>query len=460
MAINIKPDISLSAKPPAAMTLPEMLNLARGAQAFQRESEVFPELVEQSRIATKTAKIGEISAGENLSKTRADRVFGIVGGYMNDPRITSGDREKTVEAMLEVQKKAIANGVPEAQVVAILSPITATAAYNPTALPQMLKNVIQAQIGPPAQQGLQTPKVVTIGGQPGLFTEGSGTVTTLPLPGAAPQTAPAGVTPADMTAPIQTRPVAGPAAGPAPVIAPTSMMQPDTGRLPLTYPVRQAGVPFAALPQEETDRTVGSQYRNGLVQRQSELTLARENLRGVIKGAEAIKADALFPETGLSGKIKRTYSELVGDPQYKQLSKDLANLQIANIKAMGGSLDTVAGQQLTREASGDETYPPDVLLSIARRTDGQMTNVDMMATGMQRHTEKFGDANANRFRQMWSANADSRIFEIMNIARDVKDVKKREELTNKLLSDMDDNQRKDLYRKYNNLIKLTGSGDL
>ena len=459
MAINIKPDISLSAKPPATMTLPEMLNLARGAQAFQRESEVFPELVEQSRIETRTKKIGEVSAGENLSKTRADRVFGIVGGYMNDPRITSGDREKTVEAMLEVQKKAIANGVPEAQVVAILSPITATAAHNPTALPQMLKNVIQAQIGPTAQQGLQTPKVVTISGQPGLFTEGSGTVTTLPLPGNAP--APTGVTPADMTAPIQTKPVTAPAAGPAPAVAATSqIMQPDIGRLPLTYPVRQAGVPFAALPQEEADRTAGSQIRNNLIQRQSELTLARENLRGVIKGAEAIKADALFPETGISGKIKRTYSELVGDPQYKQLSKDLANLQIANIKAMGGSLDTVAGQQLTREASGDETYPPDVLLSIARRTDGQMTNVDMMAIGMQRHTEKFGDANANRFRQMWSANADSRIFEIMNIARDVKDVKKREELTNKLLSDMDDNQRKDLYRKYNNLIKLTGSGDL
>jgi hypothetical protein len=48
----------------------------------------------------------------------------------------------------------------------------------------------------------------------------------------------------------------------------------------------------------------------------------------------------------------------------------------------------------------------------------------------------------------------------MNIARDVKDVKKREELTNKLLGDMDDNQRKDLFRKYNNLIKLTNSGDL
>ena len=454
MAINIKPDISLSAKPPAAMTLPEMIGLARGAQAYQREREIFPELVQQAKTQTQQSQF-------SLDKDQTAVGMAILGGRRNDPRINSGDATQAVEAMNEIRAEALASGLPQEKVDVLLRMGFMIAEKNPAKLGQFINNVIQKGIGPTGQQGLQTPKVVTISGQPGLFTEGSGTVTTLPLPSAAPQTAPAGVTPADMTAPIQTKPVTAPAAGSAPVVAPTSqMMQPDTGRLPLTYPVRQAGVPFAALPQEETDRTVGSQYRNGLVQRQSELTLARENLRGVIKGAEAIKADALFPETGLSGKIKRTYSELVGDPQYKQLSKDLANLQIANIKAMGGSLDTVAGQQLTREASGDETYPPDVLLSIARRTDGQMTNVDMMATGMQRHTEKFGDANANRFRQMWSSNADSRIFELMNVMRDVKDPKKVKELRDKLLSDMDETQIKDLYRKYNNLVKLTKTGDL
>ena len=454
MAINIKPDISLSAKPPATMSLPEIVGLARGAQAYQRESEIFPELVQQAQIQTRTAKTGEQSAAFTFDKNQSDALMGIIGGYRNDPRIASGDANRAIDALTEIKTKARNLGIPPAVVEKIASTATQIAINDPKNLAQYIDNVIQTQIGPTGQQQLQTPQLVTSGGQTGIFRPGSAAVTTLPLPNAPP--APGGVTSQDMTAPIQNKPAPA-AAAPA---QSSQMVQPDTGRLPLTYPVRQAGVPFAALPQEETDRTAGSQYRNGLVQRQSELTLARENLRGVIKGAEAIKADALFPETGISGKIKRTYSELVGDPQYKQLSKDLANLQIANIKAMGGSLDTVAGQQLTREASGDETYPPDVLLSIARRTDGQMTNVDMMATGMQRHTEKFGDANANRFRQMWSANADSRIFEIMNIARDVKDVKKREELTNKLLGDMDDNQRKDLYRKYNNLVKLTNSGDL
>ena len=447
MAINIKPDISLSAKPPATMTLPEMINMARGAQAYQREREIFPELVQQAKTQTQQTQF-------SLDKDQTAGIMSLVGGYRNDPRINSGDANQAAEAMQEIRSKAVAIGIPEKRVDDLMRMGNAIALRSPTKLPQYFDNVIQSQIGPTGQQGLQTPQLVTSGGQTGIFRPGSAAVTTLPLPSAPP--APGGVTSQDMTAPIQNKPAPA-AAAPAQT---SQIVQPDTGRLPLTYPVRQAGVPFAALPQEETDRTAGSQIRNNLIQRQSELTLARENLRGVIKGAEAIKADALFPETGISGKIKRTYSELVGDPQYKQLSKDLANLQIANIKAMGGSLDTVAGQQLTREASGDETYPPDVLLSIARRTDGQMTNVDMMATGMQRHTEKFGDANANRFRQMWSANADSRIFEIMNIARDVKDVKKREELTNKLLGDMDDNQRKDLYRKYNNLVKLTNSGDL
>jgi hypothetical protein len=238
------------------------------------------------------------------------------------------------------------------------------------------------------------------------------------------------------------------------------MVQPDVGRLPLAYPVRQAGVPFAALPQEETDRTAGSQYRNGLVQRQSELTTARRNLQEVVKTAQKLQEESVLPETGPVGAVKRKFADIVGDPTYKQLSKDLANVQISNIKAVGGSLDTVGGQQLIRMASGDETFPPDVLLSIARRADADITNLDMMATGMQRHTQKFGDANAKRFQQMWSANADSRIFEIMNIARDVKDVKKREELTNKLLGGMDDNQRQNLFRQYNNLIKLTNTGDL
>jgi hypothetical protein len=351
MAINIKPEISLSAKPPTALTLPEIVGLARGAQAYQRESEIFPELVKQSQIQTRTAETGEKSAAFTFNKNQSDALMNIVGGYRNDPRILSGDANQAVDAMLEIKSKAINLGIPPAIVEKIASTATQIAVNQPKNLPQYFDNVIQTQIGPSGQQALQTPQLVTSGGQTGIFRGGPATVTTLPLPGGAP----AGVTPADMTAPIQNKPATAPAAA-APAQS-SQMVQPDTGRLPLTYPVRQAGVPFAALPQEETDRTAGSQYRNGLVQRQSELTTARRNLQEVVKTAQKLQEEAVLPETGPIGAAKRGIANLIGDPTYKQLSKDLANVQISNIKAVGGSLDTVGGQQLSSYGQRRRDFP-------------------------------------------------------------------------------------------------------
>jgi hypothetical protein len=465
--INIDPSISLAGKPMPTMTLPDMLNLARGAQAFQREREVLPELVEQARIGTGTARIGQEQAGFTLSKDQNKALMAIVGGYRNDPRIASGNPDAALSAIDEIKAQAVAAGISRSRVEQIGVTATNIAINNPKALAQYFDNVIQSQAGAEIQQGLQTPEIVEAGNQPGVFRRGRGTVEPLPLPGSqpAPAAAPAaasaaapsprGVTPQDMNAPIRQAPA--PAA-----MAPTSgeMSQPTTERLPLIHPVRKAGVPFARLDEEETDRKAGSDLRNNLVQRQSELVTARRNLQEVVKKAGQLEEESLLPETGPIGAIKRGVANWIGDPTYKQLAKDLANVQISNIKAMGGSMDTVNGQNLIKMASGDETFPPSVLLDIARRADADITNLDMMATGMQRHFQKFGDNNAKRFQQMWSANADSRIFELMNISRDIKDPQKRQEYAEKLLGNLDETQRQDLFRKYNNVVKLSKTGDL
>jgi hypothetical protein len=463
MASNIDPSISLAGKPMPTMTLPDMLNLARGAQAFQREREILPELVEQARIGTGTARIGQEQAGFTLSKDQNNALMGIVGGFRNDPRIASGNPDAALSAIDEIKAQAVAAGISRSRVEQIGVTATNIAINNPKALAQYFDNVIQSQAGAEIQQSLQTPEIVESGGQPGVYRRGSGTVEPLPLPGsqpapaAAPAAAPSprGVTPQDMTDPIRQAPA--PAA-----TAPTSgeMVQQTTERLPLIHPVRKAGVPFARLDEEETDRKAGSDLRNNLVQRQSELVTARRNLQEVVKKAGQLEEESLLPETGPIGAIKRGVANWIGDPTYKQLAKDLANVQISNIKAMGGSMDTVNGQNLIKMASGDETFPPSVLLDIARRADADITNLDMMATGMQRHFQKFGDNNAKRFQQMWSANADSRIFELMNISRDIKDPQKRQEYAEKLLGNLDETQRQDLFRKYNNVVKLSKTGDL
>jgi hypothetical protein len=470
MASNIDPSISLGGRPPPAMTLPQMLDMARSAQAYQQAQQVFPEQVEQARIATRTAQTQEQQAMFSLSQNQNKALMGIVGGYRNDPRIASGNPDSALAALDEIKAQAVAAGIPRSLVEQIGTTATSIAINNPKALPQYIDNVIQSQAGAEIQQSLQTPEIVEAGNQPGVYRRGSGTVETLPLPGsqpaasaaAAPAAAapaadppPRGVTGQDMTAPIRQAPA--PAA-----TDPTNgkMVQPTTERLPLIHPVRKAGVPFARLDEEETDRKTGSDLRNNLVQRQSELVTARRNLQEVIKKAGQLEEESLLPETGPIGAIKRGVANWIGDPTYKQLAKDLANVQISNIKAMGGSMDTVNGQNLIKMASGDETFPPSVLLDIARRADADITNLDMMATGMQRHFQKFGDNNAKRFQQMWSANADSRIFELMNISRDIKDPQKRQEYAEKLLGNLDETQRQDLFRKYNNVVKLSKTGDL
>lgn len=58
--INIDPQISLGAKPPAVMSLPDMLNLARGAQAYQQAQQLNPVELERAMaerdVAVGTAK--------------------------------------------------------------------------------------------------------------------------------------------------------------------------------------------------------------------------------------------------------------------------------------------------------------------------------------------------------------------------------------------------------------------
>jgi hypothetical protein len=48
----------------------------------------------------------------------------------------------------------------------------------------------------------------------------------------------------------------------------------------------------------------------------------------------------------------------------------------------------------------------------------------------------------------------------MNIARDVKDEKTRMAMSNKLLSGLNDAQRQQLTKQYQNILKLSKTGDL
>jgi len=303
-----------------------------------------------------------------------------------------------------------------------------------------LSNLRNQAVPPGTQYQANLPQLTTVGGQPALFNQAQGQVSPV-----------AGIASTD------TSQVAG-----QEQVTPKGVTASQMEMAPLKYPVRAAGQPFAADPTEVADRDSGNQYRNSLIKNQLNLSTMRRNIDEVIKEATNLEKSQMFT-AGRPGDVQRNIEVFFGTEagqQYKKLSKDLANAQISAIQAGGGSLETDSGKQLIRAANGDETFPPKVLIGIARRTQADMTNLDMQATAAQKFATKFGDQNMNSFKQMWSKNADSKIFELKNIYDDPNlNAKEKDEARIKLLG-TNPNVLKEFKKKWENIEKLEKYGSL
>jgi hypothetical protein len=530
--------VALGIKPPQVMTLGDMVNIARGAQAYQQSEQVNPLALQQQQQAARTGQIN-LSVAEQTDLERKN-----IQTFMSDPKNwqnETGDvdvnkinaqvtriapltgREQidklTTLAKSQTENTKAAQDLTQSERAIIAGPLGILARnkvqdkkvyiqeldniqkYHPDnkrlhRLIETQKGLINqipdgadlASAGIRVSESLLTPTEARSAFAPTSAVTGAGqVVTTKPsIAGQTPEvtySAPQGVTPMPNIVEVNgakyeisppttpggqpiLKPLGGGMAQPSQGTPPPVTQPPTQGtqqgvtstQMSLQYPVRKAGDvrPFA--PNEAIDTEKGAAYRNSLTTRQTDLSASRRNLDEVIKAAVQIDKEDLF-STGVLGALTRTVKGWAGDPKYKQLSKDLANVQISNIQAQGGSMDTVAGQQLTKMANGDETYPPDVLINIARRTYSDLTNLDMQATGASKFAQKYGDSNLNAFKRMWSSNADSKVFEAMSIFENVKDPAIAKTEIDKLLGD-NPKKREEFFKKYNNIKKLTATGEL
>jgi hypothetical protein len=111
-------------------------------------------------------------------------------------------------------------------------------------------------------------------------------------------------------------------------------------------------------------------------------------------------------------------------------------------------------------ASGDITYPPKVLMEIARRTQADMDFLDSKATAIKKFSDKFGDANISAFNQMWAANADPDIFKLKNIFEDTKMSDKEKAKARDEILGTDKKKIQIFNEKWNNIKKLEQTGSL
>lgn len=471
---GINPNIAMGFQGSSAnkpMTLNELVGLSRNVMETSRLAELYPELIREKKAQVSTA---ETTAAKSAMDLRLAKIKTISDGQISmimNPLIqqaeadpNSVDRNALVDLVTQnaiIQSKN-AGMDWEKEGKELARPYIEMAQNNPGNLMQFYKERHMA--------GLDAASRAT------AFAEGKGVgVSTLP------RRSPTGVTSEQMTAPIRgqdlmvapvtenqvgisaipggtTQMAQGQAQARMPV---GQMVQPEMTNFPLMFePPSRAGIQRPKREGEDKAIEFGTTLRGNLAKRQLDLTKSRSDLDEVIRTATKIKQDAILPETGLVGAAKRKVYELAGDPTYQKLRKDIANVVKSNQDALSVGGNSVAGLELTKEAAGDITYDPTVIVDIARRAKADLTNLDMMATGMQKHFQRYGDANAQRFTQMWSANADSKIFQLMDINRDITDPKLRQAAAGKVLEGMSQAQREALDQKYKRIVRLTNTGDI
>lgn len=498
MATFNVPMLGTEIKPVPQTSLADMLGIARGAQAYQQAEQINPLALQQQQQAARTGQIqlGVVEQGD-IERRNLQTFFADPNNFQTDGRIdidkinaavpkiapltgpdyvqkitTLGTAQteglKAKQNLTQDQRALIGSalgvagrfGIDDPQIA--IRELRMLADQNPNNAD--LKNLVeksyvpifsQMQKGPgvtdaliKASQAILTPSQQQTALTPTIATTAGGqTVTTTPGVGIAPPTSTIG-----MAGGLQANvPTGGPGAGGLPTAG--AEVAPGM-RLP--FPVRRADQPYIAEPTEQKDQLAGQEYRNRLVEAQGKLTQGRRNVEEVIQTASGIGENLLFPGGGVMGRLEQKVLSAMKSSEYDMLAKDLANLALSNATAMGGAGNTVAGLDMQAVANGTIKVPPEVLIKIARRVQADQTNLDMQATGAQQFSQKFGDNNMKAYQQAWNANADSKIFEAINITRDITDPAKQKAELNRLFPNPA--QFNDFLKKYQNIKRLSETG--
>lgn len=438
----------------SANTLEDVANLAQintSQQNLKKAKATFGADVERAKAESDRAQTEAKSAANKLGMEQMNTMYSVLTPYGSDERVLAAgkltpqstpDEIKAVQNSLydvadEVKDRLVANGWKKADAMQYIHDFNNSIIQDPRQAPNLIKRATQTLAGAANIAQQNQPQLATINGQTTTIVPSQGVV---PLQGLQqPEQAPA-------NAPVQTG------------VTESQMNMPK-----MQYPVRKAGEAYAQLPNEPKDLEEGRSYRGGLVSAQTDLTKMRRNIDEVIKEAAILEKQEWGEGAGFRGKVGRELSTFLGTEagvRYKQLSKDLANAQITAIQASGGNLNTDAGKQLAAMANGDITYPPKVLMQIARRTQADITNLDMQATAAQKFANQYGDQNMNTFKQLWSANADSKIFELKNIYDNPNLSEKEKDKARQELLGTDKKALEDYAKKWKNIQKLEKTGSL
>ena len=480
MATNIDPNISLNTKVPDSMTsLGQMMNVARGAQAYQQQAQSFPTLLEQQKLALQKSqqmlpielRQAEATAGASelgLSQKQLTLAGGMLTGLEYSDALKTGNIPELTSQVSTIEHVLKANGIPVEKTFGQVNSMLK--AGDVKGVQNFIANMRTGLASAEQKYSAALPQFTDVGGQPATTTQGGpkgGTIQNAPIVNNEPLQ-PAQPTPIT-TGSTTTFPVAAPSktvARPAPfVVGGIDINEPETPK----YPNRVSGKVTAPATSEETAaQTSGNAYYTSLSMEQPKLARQVDNLRNVVSQATKLqgtmlgageKSESAWAQLG-NDALRKVYTNVavkLGSTELQELAKDLANVQ-TSISAAGGTR-TDAGLDLIKIASGTEKTSPEVLIKIAQRTMAEVKNIDSQTAAARKFKDKFGTNNMEAFQRMWGKNADTRVFQIMNVVDSVKDQKEQKALLGQIYGG-DTKELAAGLQKYRNIKKLMADGTL
>jgi hypothetical protein len=410
----------------------DMVNLARGVQAYQQTQELNPLQLQKARmeveqlqktnpLALRQQQAQTGTAELSLSSAQTEKLYGLAGGVLNDPRLKSKEPSEVMGALYEAKQRASTYGLPAETVDGVFNPLFQVAQKNPTAVRQSINNIVQSRLPAESQTALQTGGTVEINGVKYQYAPASGKLEQIGGNGAAP---------------------AAPATPAAPAKPSTS------GLVQLDMPVS------GNVPQLNTQQQERYGYGKKLLDTSAEMASAAGEGRQTIRQIRQNIGEAAGskPEQVLRNAKKWA----VGNEQLDELVKSLADNQLRQAQMMGVSTD--AARSTASLASGSENITAGALNMIANRADAVNTAFEKFNEGLNQFKQKHGQYNsaihADNFQQAWKRNYDPLIFMVQNVnASDMSKAEKQMELS-KILKGLSEEQRQALAKKAENIKRL------
>jgi len=415
------------------MTLGEMLNMASGVQQYQQAQQMNPLALRQKQAETTLAEetlkpkiqqqktITEKGQFE-LESQKADKSDAILGALAQSEAFQSGDRNKMLIEISDVQKKLERAGYKPHEALLAVSALTGKVMQDPQSAKPFLDNVVRQGIGAAGQQTLQNGQIVTVNGVQLKYNSANN------------QFMPIG----EGNTPLQ-------ANQPAQAPKGNELFRED-------MPIRPGAV--MQLNTMQQDR-----YKEGeklFADSTNQMNQANEMTQSIRKIEETIGSAAGSKPGQL---VRDAMKGIMGDAQLETLTKNLEDLYVRNIGVLGG--DTDAARESIKKISGGPDMTVAALQGIIDRVKASTLSLKKFNLGFDKYAKNTSTENANiharQFRNAWVQNSDPLVFMAQSINASNKSAAEKEIMRQKILKDLTDQEITELGEKAAN-IKLLEAG--